>query len=133
MGPYSDHLSQVVAGQSRRAPRSPASRLPSRDHTYGVEKIGLRVGQSCGLPVRCANACKGLVGSSRRPGRAAAPKGELGSQRISATCVNLGGMTLAVPQGSGHSARRVGSAGRLTWGFVATGTLLLAWGAPELM
>jgi hypothetical protein len=49
------------------------------------------------------------------------------------TCVNPGGMTLAVPQGSGHSARRVGSAGRLTWGLVATGTLLLAWGAPELM
>jgi RNA-directed DNA polymerase len=32
-------------------------------------------------------------------------------------------------QGSGHSARRVGSVDRLTWGFVATGTLLLAWGA----
>jgi hypothetical protein len=30
-------------------------------------------------------------------------------------------------QGSGHSARRVGSVDRLTWGFVATGTLLLAW------
>ena len=42
-------------------------------------------------------------------------------------------MTLAVPQGSGHSARRVGSAGRLPWGLVAAGTLLLAWGAPELM
>jgi hypothetical protein len=34
-----------------------------------------------------------------------------------------------VDQGSGHSARRVGSVDRLTWGFVATGTLLLAWGA----
>jgi hypothetical protein len=34
----------------------------------------------------------------------------------------------AVSQGSGHSARRVGSVDRLTWGFVATGTLLLAWG-----
>jgi len=36
----------------------------------------------------------------------------------------------AGPQGSGHSARQVGNDDRLTWGFAATGTMLLAWRAP---
>jgi hypothetical protein len=39
------------------------------------------------------------------------------------------GRTYEGLQGSGHSARRVGVVDRLSWGFVATETLLLAWGA----
>ena len=38
--------------------------------------------------------------------------------------------TFVAHQGSGHSARQVGNGDRLTWGFAATGTMLLAWGAP---